>query len=572
MDSTMIRRYGPLMAIMAVIAVVAGVVAFTGGSGGDDPGQATGGGDAAGGYQYVSEWGETITLPVGVIPFWVAEEQGLDIDWPETCDTERGQAAIPSFFAPACFAPFDGDNGGATAEGVTADSIKIVLYQAPDNDAILSAITGAVTDDTPQDNTATYEQMLPLFQKYYETYGRTVELVVYEATGDAIDEVAARAAAAEIAEDIKPFAVWGGPALNDAFADELAARGILNLGGGGGNTPEYLAANDPYLITIGMGPWQLRQHLAEYIGKRLSGKPAEHAGDPALASQERRFGLVYLDTGAASSLVADELAANLAEFGEELAVVATYRNPLDVSAEAPGIIARMKDAGVTSVLLTGDPLTPATFTRVATDQGYFPEWIVAGSPLADTTVFARTYDQTQWANAFGISTLVARSDPQLSNGRRLFRWQTCAEPPADDTIELIYPVPAVFFSALQGAGPDLTHQSFRQALFNADPTARGIGNPSLSWGQPAKGRWGQVDYQGIDDATELWWDVSTVGPDENGREGQGMYAYVDGGKRYLAGEWPQEGSGAFDPSGAVTLYEQAPESERFPDYPSPCDQ
>jgi hypothetical protein len=570
MDSAMIRRYAPLVGIVAVLAIVVGVIAFTGGQGGDDGDQSAGGTGPDGGYQYVSEWGETITLPVGVIPFWVAEEQGLDIDWPDTCDTERGQAAIPSFFAPACFAPFDGDNGGASDQGVTADTIKVVLYQAPDNDAILSAITGAVTDDTPEQNTATYEAMLPLFQQYYETYGRTVELVVYRATGGAIDEVAARAAAAEIAEDIKPFAVWGGPVLTSAFSDELAARGILNLGGGGGNTPEYLEANDPYLISIGMGPWQVRQHLAEYIGKRLSGKPAEHAGDPVLAAQQRRFGLVYFDGGAASVLVADELATQLGGYGEELAVVASYRNPLDVSAEAPGIIARLKDAGVTSVLLTGDPLTPATFTRVATDQGYFPEWIVTGSPLSDTTVFARTYDQTQWANAFGISTLVARSDPQLSNGRRLFRWSTCSEPPADDTIELIYPVPAVFFSALQGAGPNLTHESFRQALFNANPTPRGIGNPSLSWGLPSKGRWGQVDYQGIDDATELWWDVSAIGPDENGRDAAGMYAYVEGGKRYLVGEWPESGPGAFDPDGAVTLYEQPPASERFPDYPSQC--
>jgi hypothetical protein len=252
-------------------------------------------------------------------------------------------------------------------------------------------------------------------------------------------------------------------------------------------------------------------------------------------------------------------------------VTATYANPLDVSAEAPGIIARLKDAGVTSVILSGDPLTPATFTRVATDQGYFPEWIVAGSPLADTTVFARTYDQQQWANAFGISTLVARSDPQLSNGRRLYRWSACSDPPAQDTIELIYPIPAVFFSALQRVGPNLTPETFRTALFTAEPTPRGITSPSLSWGLPAKGRWDQPDYQGIDDATELWWDVSAAGPDENGRDGQGMYAYVDGGTRYLAGEWPQRATRAFEPDGAVTLYTEPPASEQVPSYPSVCD-
>lgn len=562
------RRYLPLIGIVVVIAVVA-VIAATSGRGGEDASGGSSGGTAEGGYTYTSAWGEEITLPKGVLPFSVAEELGIDVAWPATCDTERGTAAVPSFFAPECFAPFTGDNGGATATGVTGDTIKVVLYQAPDDDAILDAIAGAVTDDKPADTIATYQGLLPYFEKYYETYGRKVEYVVYQATGSAIDEVAARAAAAEIAEDIRPFAVFGGPAITTAFSDELGARGVVHVGAGGPSS-EYFVERDPYLLGVGMSAWQVRQHLIEYIGKQLANQPATHAGDPALAAANRVFGLVYLDTGSTTTEGADALRDGLASFGADLAVTATYSNPLDVSAEAPGIIARLKDAGVTSVLLVGDPLTPATFTRVATDQGYFPEWIVAGSPLADTTVFARTYDQRQWAHAFGISTLVARSDPQFSNGRRLYRWSACAEPPAQDTIELIYPQPAVFFSALQRVGPNLTPATFRTALFTANPTPRGITSPSLSWGLPAKGRWSEPDYQGIDDATEVWWDVSASGPDENGREASGMYAYVDGGRRYLAGEWPERPTRAFDPAGAVTLYGEPPASEVVRDYPSSC--
>jgi hypothetical protein len=510
-----------------------------------------------------------LTLPIGVLPFRVAEQLGIEVDWPETCDTGRGAAAVPTYFAPECYAPFNGDNGGSTWQGVTGDSIKVVLYQAPDEDAILDAISGAVTDDTPDEVSATYQQLVPFFNEYYETYGRTVELVIYEASGTAIDEVAARAAAAEIAEDIKPFAVWGGPAITTAFNDELAARGILSFGGGGSG-PEYFEERDPYLLGITMSSWQFRSHLVEFIDKQLVGRPARHAGDPALASEDRTFGLVYLDNGPSAAASAEQLKTGIEEAGGTLAVTATYRNPLDVSAEAPGVIARLKDAGVTTVMLVGDPLSPATFTRVATDQGYFPEWLVAGSPLADTTVFARTYDQQQWRHAFGLSTLVARSDPQMSNGRRLFRWYNCENPPASDTIELIYPNPAVFFSALQGVGPNLTPENFRQALFNANPTPRGITNPSLSWGTPAKGRWPQADYQGVDDVTMVFWDAEATGPDENGRVGSGMYAYVDGGKRYLSGEWPEGAERAFEPDGAVTLYEEPPASERYPEYPARC--
>ena len=36
--------------------------------------------------------------------------------WDERCDTERGTIAVPDYFAPECYAPFEGDNGGATGD------------------------------------------------------------------------------------------------------------------------------------------------------------------------------------------------------------------------------------------------------------------------------------------------------------------------------------------------------------------------------------------------------------------------------------------------------------------------
>ena len=41
-----------------------------------------------------------------------------------------------------------------------------------------------------------------------------------------------------------------------------------------------------------------------------------------------------------------------------------------------------------------------------------------------------------------------------------------------------------------------------------------------------------------------------------------MYFYVDGGQRYLPGEWPETETRAFDPEGAVDRYLDFPESER----------
>jgi len=45
---------------------------------------------------------------------------------------------------------------------------------------------------------------------------------------------------------------------------------------------------------------------------------------------------------------------------------------------------------------------------------------------------------------------------------------------------------------------------------------------------------------------------------------------VDGGKRYLPGQWPSGPTKAFQKAGAVALYTKAPPSEQPPTYPSPA--
>ena len=58
--------------------------------------------------------------------------------------------------------------------------------------------------------------------------------------------------------------------------------------------------------------------------------------------------------------------------------------------------------------------------------------------------------------------------------------------------------------------------------------------------------------------------------DELQNLGPGVYQYVDGGTRYLPGEWPDTDPAVFDPEGAVFRYETPPPSETPPPYPSPA--
>ena len=573
--SRQLKRWGPIIGIVAVAAIVIGIVA----SSGDDKKTATptttttapaasttASASTSAGATTTKGAPAPITYP---LRFSEARAKGITVDWSKSCNTDLGQVKLPDYFAPECVAPFTGDNGGATAQGVTKDTIKIVYYQSQQGDPVISYVTDAIKND---DTNAQYEESMRGYIKMYEsvveTYGRHVELTVVVGSGITTDPVAARADAVKIAEVDKPFMVWGGPALTDAFAEELAARKIPCIGCGPGQPQDVEAQRAPYALSITASAEQTQQHAVEYITKQLTGKPAAHAGDPALVSTTRKFGYVHLESSEAAKKLADQFSADMKAGGAELAVSIPYQlNPATIQETAASTIAKLKQAGVTSVLLNGDPVAPRDFTKEATAQGYFPEWILTGSVLVDTTAFSRSYDQKQWAHAFGLTTLSARTNPQTGGSYFLYKWFTGKEVPAKNSSGVIQPTPSVFYAGLQLAGPNLTAQSFQDGFFNAPPTKPGISVPGFSFGD--KGIWKATDYNGIDDATVMWWDATATGEDEIRRTGTGMWTYIDGGKRYLPGAWPSVDK-AFVKEGAVTIYENRPPGEEPPVYPSPA--
>ena len=222
----------------------------------------------------------------------------------------------------------------------------------------------------------------------------------------------------------------------------------------------------------------------------------------------------------------------------------------------------MRDAGVTTVLLSTDPLIPKTITEEATKQGYFPEWVVGPSVLADTTFFGRTFDQEQWAHAFGLGLPAARADNSLSDAFFVYDWYYGVEAPVN-TVNVILPGPNQLALGIHLAGPDLTPASFEQGLFRYPANESGKTFSRVSWGD---GLWDRTDYNSADDATTWWWDPEATGEDESGNEGVGMMRYVDGGTRYLPGGWPSDAIPWFEEEGSVTVYDELPESDALPDY------
>ncbi|MDD9370944.1 MAG: hypothetical protein PV358_12575 [Acidimicrobiales bacterium] len=564
----MAKRYGPIAAV--AVLIVGAVVAFGGGGGdgGEDDGGSAAGGDVP---------TEDELIRSGPMTPQKAELEGVDvddIDFGPNCDTERGTIMLVSVYAPPCVEAFDGDNGGATSPGVTQDEIKIVLYEAdPALDPLTAAtVEQAGADVDPDSAERTVQGYVELYNKLFETYGRTVVVERYMGTGAGDDVEKARADAIAIAEK-EPFAVIGGPQQSSAvFAGELASRGIVCGPNCAQAIPEAIVEEyQPYLWQALQTPDQGVRAASLAIGTFAGPGPAELAGDPAMHEQERKYALVHYDNEDGDHQpVYEQFVEELREFDIELTTDIEFTLDIARSQEnARTNIGRLKDAGVTTIIYYGDPITPGALTKEATAQDYWPEWILGPSLLMDTTIFGRLADGEQWQNGFGVSTTPARGPRSETDAFRIYEWAYGEEVP-NNTARILEPPIRTMFTGIHMAGPELTPEAFRDAMWRTPPAGGGITQSLVSRGD--HGFWPDVDWGGSDDGTLIWWDPTATGEDEVGNEGVGMDRYATGGTRFTSGDGPQslEESGIFDVESSVTVYDEIPAEDQVPDYPPPA--
>lgn len=554
--SSTLTRYGPLAAIGTALVVLALVTVVTKGEADTS--------DVA-----------VADVDVADLPpiYEEAEQQGLDVDFGERCDPQTGQLKVPTAYAPPCVPVFTGDNGGATSNGVTADEIKVGYYAPQENGDVSALLLGVL--DKREDTEQTVRNYVDMFNEIFETYGRRVVIERLDASGAADDEVAARNDAVRAADN-GYFAVVGGPALNNAFSDELASRGVLCIECGQVAPDSVYQHNAPFMWGSSPTPEEFMVNVGDYIANRLLNRPAEFAGDPAMREQQRVFGTVHLELDPPVYTEVEKIVLERGkERGFESKVNETYLFDIARAPErAPTIIAKMKEAGVTTIIFLGDPLMPIYLTQAATAQNYFPEWVVTGTAYTDTTVLGRMYDQQQWAHAFGLSNLPVRMPRSQREAWKVHEWWYGAPPPAETTAPMYHTQLEILFLGIHMAGPDLTPQTFKAGMAHVPARGGGPTLPQISFGD--NGYFENLDgsprfdFLAIDDITEIWWDPEAEGFDESERnEGKGMWRYVDGGRRYRPGEMPSTEVRAFELEGSVLSYdtETRPPEDRAPAYP-----
>jgi hypothetical protein len=545
-------RYAPFIAIVVVVAVVVAVLATRGGNDKKKTNVQIG----------TPAPVASVSGKNGVPLFYNdAKTQGVaDAKQWHNCDTSTGRVAIPILNPPPCVEDFTGNNGGATSPGVTATTIKIGYYIAKPDPTLDGVLAQAGAYDPPDKTAQAYRDYAAIYGGTLELYGRKVQLVRIDGSGSSTDSVQARADADRAAAD-GVFAVLGGPSQTKAFSDELAQKKILCVASCITSQPQsYYETNEPYLWPTGPSPDQTSTMITTFVKNQLVGKPAEWAG-PLLEGKPRTFTMLTYDTPDNQYKAAwDDLETKLKATGVNVVDHVDYfLNIPTLQADARTIATRLKQKNATSILFTGDPIFPIFLTKEMTKENYFPEWVMSGTVLADTNVFARQFDQKQWVHAFGLQLIPARIPQAQQDAYTLHQWWfKNAAPPDQNAYGIVKGDVELLFDGLQLAGPTLTPTAFRNGL-DASPPGASTTAPTIqtiaSYGN--HGFWTGDDPAGLDNAGVEWWDPTATGPDETGTQGTGMYRLMDGGVRYLPNQWPTTPMPLFDKANTVTVYSAA---------------
>ena len=202
--------------------------------------------------------------------------------------------------SPPCVAFYQGDNGGATYEGVDRGEIRIIFYLEGGRTAINNSHgsdttpTNALFDlwQPARGSEDMYVEWLRVWQTYFanrfQTYDRRPHFYVYF-NGGKDTVAAAQADASQNFGQVHPFAELAYGDYGNAYETFMAQHGVLNFGGGVINT----TGSDPHTASFfrsfpklvwGFNP---SADLQADIFSTFVARRSRHSGSVGAATPER---------------------------------------------------------------------------------------------------------------------------------------------------------------------------------------------------------------------------------------------------------------------------------------------
>jgi hypothetical protein len=413
-------------------------------------------------------------------------------------------------YSPPCIS-FSGNNGGVTSPGVSANQINVTYRITSDSESFqqtLASLGGANIVDTTADIERTISALATYFNNHFQFYGRKLNIEYFNGQGSITNELLgsgqqqADADAVTSAQQLHAFAELNG--ASEPYGVALSGQHVVNFG------VPYLSASfmgnyAPYMWSLDTESNDVVSATQELYLKSMAGGPATYAGG-SLKGQPRKVAIIapsdpWYQT-AAQSAVQEAAAA-----GHPVADNIQYQlNLSTLSSQAATVISQLQNDGITTVFCGCDPVFPVYLTSRAAEQGYQPEWIVAGVALTDQDIVGQLFQQSQWSHAFGVSFNGPTLPKQQTFGYAAYKQVSPNSEPAN-SVDIIYAQMYEMAIGLEMAGPNLTPQTFENGMRAYPGSQAGAPNALYgTWGFPAG------HYTPQEDWTFIYWNPSMTSP------------------------------------------------------------
>ena len=471
--------------------------------------------------------------------------------------------------APPCVPYFQGDNFGATYQGVTRTTINVLVYydwgayglstashetSPPPNtfvDIEKPRLPNCPAGDTATDPNQCDHMLVRIlkgfshyFNDRFQTYGRHVHYWAFFSGSNSAE--ARRSDAAAILDKLHPFAVVDEAVFfgyNAEFDTAMTQYGSLTFGSTQASVPnEFYRKNAP----LSWGFFPDVEHWAalysSYICKKVAPFPVRRfgrsPGNGAPNGSKRVFGVWETTDPAQPGLqeFADQVKTQIAKCGVEPAAAASYKHSgyaidgTDSGADAANGAALFQSRHVTTVLYIGG--AEARLSPSLDAIGYYPEIVVAGNLDTDNNYIGQVQDQTVWQNAWTTTFQLRINRLQDSPGYRAYKE---GDPSGDDAAgyyaQDYYRDNFELFQGIQVAGPRLNPRSVDQGFHAIAPHESTDPYSAALFFDPG-------DYTSVKDDAEGWWDPQGRSPPGGQPSTRpGCWRLVREGRRFLAGRW-----------------------------------
>jgi hypothetical protein len=483
--------------------------------------------------------------------------------------------------APPCVPYFEGNNFGATYQGVTRDEIRVLMYV--DGGINYTGASDQANRTAPQDKyfdlgkapdpnnpehlvVKGFRGWQRYFNERFQTYGRRVHFYVYFAGRGAANPEGRRGNAADNFVQIKPFAVvsFATEGAEDDYLHAMAKKGVLNFGAFGLRTQAFYNAYPKLIWGYQPSIEQQSQTYSTYLCTKVVPHPVAIAGDvngDGLPDngKPRKIGMVHTSDSDWPGLVrlAELTKQKVKECGGQVVDSAVFaecclaQDNGDTQGQqtAANQMAAFKNQGITTILWPGG--ANGSYVKAAAGISYFPEWIFAGDSQWDgrSTVFYSQSGPGLDKHAIAVTPNVFQPGLQQQRCYQAFRE---ADPSMPDT-DMAYICPDYenlfqLFTGIQVAGPKLGPTSMDKGFHSIPQKQSGEPTVPACFYLPG-------DYTCVKDAQALFWDQQGQAPAENR---PGCWRAVQAGQRYLPGKWPAGNVNAqFDGNMPCTGYNQS---------------